>query len=399
VLLALIGQRWLTSTDGDGRRRLDDPGDFVRLEIEAALNRNVRIIPILVEDAQMPSADDLPPSLGMLARRQALELSPNRFEFDIGRLIRVLDSTLTEVRAEKVRGTAPRRPPVAGTQGRATVDDRGQPVDHEQDGLVYPLRIPPEGSASSADRMPSIPAGSPGAPPRPHVAPAGWSPMPVPFPEANRPTRPSGRRRVRWAWASVAVAAGVGLSALAIVTLESGGTPQSRPPPLVISPSAISSSSSPTSTGKSSNFTKIVDLLPASFRGSCHSHPANVNTALGQTAVATCTIGGVGVTYTAYASVADLTNGLNSHAPQGQPSTGVCSPQGDNLSILYITQPFGYGGHSGTVFCNYGNQLNNSTIAWTDQSSLPLVLGLITVSPTGSYEQLYSSWRRVLAAE
>ncbi len=55
VLLALIGDQWLTLTDSHGRRRLDDPDDFVRLEIEAALERNVRIIPILVDGASPPS--------------------------------------------------------------------------------------------------------------------------------------------------------------------------------------------------------------------------------------------------------------------------------------------------------------------------------------------------------
>src|SRR4029077_277460 len=62
VLLALIGDRWLTITDQDGQRRIDDDNDFVRLEIEAALTRNVRVIPILVEGAHMPRAADLPPS-------------------------------------------------------------------------------------------------------------------------------------------------------------------------------------------------------------------------------------------------------------------------------------------------------------------------------------------------
>src|SRR6266508_306274 len=52
VLLALIGDEWLTITDEDGQRRLDDPNDFVRLEIEAALTRNVRVIPILVDGAR-----------------------------------------------------------------------------------------------------------------------------------------------------------------------------------------------------------------------------------------------------------------------------------------------------------------------------------------------------------
>jgi TIR domain len=98
VLVALIGDQWLTITDAHGRRRLDDPDDFVRLEIEAALTRKVRVIPILVDGARMPRADELPDSLVKLVRRQALELSPARFEFDTSRLLKVLDLTLAEVR-------------------------------------------------------------------------------------------------------------------------------------------------------------------------------------------------------------------------------------------------------------------------------------------------------------
>ena len=107
VLLALIGDRWLTITDQEGRRRLDNPDDFVRLEIEAALTRNVRVIPILVEGARMPRADELPASLDKLVRRQALELSPSRFEFDTRRLLRVLDRTLAEAQ-EQARQEAER---------------------------------------------------------------------------------------------------------------------------------------------------------------------------------------------------------------------------------------------------------------------------------------------------
>lgn len=97
VLLALIGDQWVaTIADKDGRRRLDNPDDFVRLEIEAALARKVRVIPILVDGARMPYADELPPSLAGLVRRNALELSPARFEYDTSRLLRVLDRSLTE---------------------------------------------------------------------------------------------------------------------------------------------------------------------------------------------------------------------------------------------------------------------------------------------------------------
>ena len=98
VLLALIGEQWLTITDAQGQRRLNDPDDFVRLEIEAALARDVRIIPILVDGARMPNADELPAGLASLTRRQALELSPSRFEYDTSRLLKILDITLAEVR-------------------------------------------------------------------------------------------------------------------------------------------------------------------------------------------------------------------------------------------------------------------------------------------------------------
>jgi hypothetical protein len=99
VLLALIRGEWLTVTDEHGRRRLDDPDDFVRLELEAALARNIRVIPVLVDGARMPRADELPDSLAKLVRRQALELHPSRFDFDTGRLLKVLDGALAEVRA------------------------------------------------------------------------------------------------------------------------------------------------------------------------------------------------------------------------------------------------------------------------------------------------------------
>ena len=105
ALLALIGDRWLSSTGRDGQRRLDDPDNFVRLEIEAALARNVRVIPILVEGAQMPRAEELPASLAKLARRQALELSPARFDADTRRLLRVLDRTIAQAK-ERARQDA-----------------------------------------------------------------------------------------------------------------------------------------------------------------------------------------------------------------------------------------------------------------------------------------------------
>jgi glycerophosphoryl diester phosphodiesterase len=107
VLLALIGPQWLTVTDAKGARRIDDPADFVRLEVETALSRDdVRVIPILVDHAKMPTAEELPPGLAALTRRQAVEINP--VSFDTHRLLRVLNETLNAA------GSEPAVPQISG---------------------------------------------------------------------------------------------------------------------------------------------------------------------------------------------------------------------------------------------------------------------------------------------
>jgi hypothetical protein len=101
VLLALIGDRWLTIAGEDGHRRLDDPDDFVRLEIQAALAHGVLVIPVLIGGAVMPSREELPTSLARMVRFQAVELSPNHFEADTERLLRALDNRLAEAQARR----------------------------------------------------------------------------------------------------------------------------------------------------------------------------------------------------------------------------------------------------------------------------------------------------------
>jgi S1-C subfamily serine protease len=95
VLIALIGRQWLSVTDAKtGRRRLDNEKDHVRLEIASALGRGVRVIPVLVQDAEMPSAEDLPDDLKTLANRNALEISGPRRSYDIQTLINALEKSL-----------------------------------------------------------------------------------------------------------------------------------------------------------------------------------------------------------------------------------------------------------------------------------------------------------------
>jgi hypothetical protein len=90
VLIAVIGRNWLTATDPAGRKRLEDANDYVRLEIVAALQRNIRVIPLLVQGGSMPSADELPDDLASLARRNAFELHDTSWRDDVRRLTGVL---------------------------------------------------------------------------------------------------------------------------------------------------------------------------------------------------------------------------------------------------------------------------------------------------------------------
>ena len=82
VFLAVIGPNWLDAKDDSGRRRFDNPDDFVTIEIGAALARNIRVIPVLVDGARTPKADKLPDSVKPLARRNAVEVRNTHFGRD-----------------------------------------------------------------------------------------------------------------------------------------------------------------------------------------------------------------------------------------------------------------------------------------------------------------------------
>jgi hypothetical protein len=97
ALIVVIGPRWAQLQNEDGTRRIEDPEDFVRLEVETGLRRDdVRLIPALVGGARMPRREELPPELQALARRNALELSEGRWAYDVGRLVDTLDEVLPD---------------------------------------------------------------------------------------------------------------------------------------------------------------------------------------------------------------------------------------------------------------------------------------------------------------
>jgi len=193
VLLALIGPRWLEAKNPAGNRRLDDPRDFVRIEIATALERGVLVIPVLVGDAEMPAEAALPEPLRPLARRQAHELSDKRWDYDVGQLFATLEklpglsrrrapppqSTATQA-AQAAQGTKPHAMPgwargmigviaavaVLAIIGNMMNDPEPQPsLDDQASGVVEQMRptstppaamppAPPSDSAASSVSAP-----------------------------------------------------------------------------------------------------------------------------------------------------------------------------------------------------------------------------------------------------
>jgi hypothetical protein len=97
VLVALIGHQWVTLADEEGNRRLDNPGDFVRFEVQTALERGVRVIPVLIDGARPVRRQELPSGLQELAGLNALELSYGRYEYDAGRLLDLIQRVLAAI--------------------------------------------------------------------------------------------------------------------------------------------------------------------------------------------------------------------------------------------------------------------------------------------------------------
>jgi hypothetical protein len=92
VLLAIIGPNWVDARE-EGNRRLESEHDFVRIEIAAALKRNIPVIPILLESTHVPKAERLPDDIKDLARRNGLDVHHASFHNDMDKLVRALRGT------------------------------------------------------------------------------------------------------------------------------------------------------------------------------------------------------------------------------------------------------------------------------------------------------------------
>lgn len=130
ILIAVIGGRWLTATDDQGRRLLDLDNDFVRLEIAAALRRDIFVIPVLVDSAIVPRGEDLPQELAPLSRRNGLVLRHERFEADAGRLVEGIKAILWK-KAENGGATVPLRESSMPAAATPRADESAVPTGTE----------------------------------------------------------------------------------------------------------------------------------------------------------------------------------------------------------------------------------------------------------------------------
>lgn len=126
VLLAMIGPQWLGATDEQGGRRLDNTADFVRLEIAAALRRDIPVVPVLLRGANVPRAEQVPEDIADLAYRNAVELTHVRWRSDVQLLMRALRSIL---------GDSPMRSPAPAELDTATV----QQIARELAAYIGPI--------------------------------------------------------------------------------------------------------------------------------------------------------------------------------------------------------------------------------------------------------------------
>ena len=145
VFLAVVGPQWATVTGSDGKRRLEDDNDFVRLEIASALARNIAVIPVLVHEARMPHPEQLPDNIKDLAFRNSVEISHARWNSDVQLLIDALKQYVATSRAnatQPVHATVPvQLPPPISSDPRPSAPARSSRLPLAIGGAVAVLLL------------------------------------------------------------------------------------------------------------------------------------------------------------------------------------------------------------------------------------------------------------------
>jgi hypothetical protein len=146
VLLAVIGRNWMDAKDAVGKRRLDNPDDFVRIEIASALRLVKRVVPVLVNGAGMPSSDGLPEPLKPLSRRNAVRLTHERFKSDTQGLVNQIRVALAEAEAERAAQTEAERLAAEEARKRREAEEEARAAQLEREAAASAKAgVTPEG--------------------------------------------------------------------------------------------------------------------------------------------------------------------------------------------------------------------------------------------------------------
>lgn len=176
-MLVVIGPRWLAATDAQGRRRIDDPNDFIRHEVAAALRLDKRVVPVLVGGAPMPMPADLPDDLKGLGMRHAIELRDSDWARDLGHLLPVLDRLLQPA------GPRPTAPAAPSPQRGGPPPGRGSFLARLGQAWGVLIGAAPEAPATpgaGTSRPVAAPPPSPAPPPPSFAASPSAAPPPAP---------------------------------------------------------------------------------------------------------------------------------------------------------------------------------------------------------------------------
>jgi TIR domain len=141
LVVALIGPKWVSLCDSRGRRRLHGPGDFVNLEILTALECGIRIIPVLVDGADMPRAEELPGPIQELALRSALRLDHESFKSDSKKLLSAIEQGSAAAAVEAAAARA------AAKEAAAAEEAAAEAAAHELDSVQPTPQVPDGGQA------------------------------------------------------------------------------------------------------------------------------------------------------------------------------------------------------------------------------------------------------------
>ena len=167
MLLALIGPHWLGATNEKGERRLAADRDYVRIEIAAALKRDIPVIPVLIDGARLPSEEELPEELAALSRRHALELRHTRFAADADAIVGSLKDHLAKPRktwlwpiaAALLVGTVCLAASLYFLTGRTPTETEfaspSTPAATQPSGVTAPSSTPNDSTVEQSDTAPS----------------------------------------------------------------------------------------------------------------------------------------------------------------------------------------------------------------------------------------------------